>query len=556
MPPGAASPASEAERAPAAASARYRVAAAGELQHSLAQDPQAQPVRKREIEAQVRFALHEEVVRTREGEVAAYPGDAILTGVAGEQWPVPKAAFARHYRAALGTTPGADGRYRSVALPVLARRMPAAFEVLMGDGRSTLHGRPGDWLVDYRDGQLGVVGAEIFAATYDGAAAAPEAAAPSSQAAPPSEPAASAAAGAGTQRPDSGAPPPHRDRVPLHAVIQRILLAGVSLGPRPAPTVVPPPEPLLPLIERVGATQREFNDRAIESGDRYRSAFWAIYLLSALAVLCAVLPLALGWDDLLHAMHPYAGAWAVFEVVLIGIVAVLYVRGHRKDWQGQWLAARTQAELAWYLPLLAPLVDLDEEGAPGNWYARIYPQVPALQAGDDIGALCARNLELARAKLRGAWADPGFVGDYARWAGNILVQQCEYHRRVARRHRALVHRVHHINTWLFILTAGGALTHLAVHSLWLSLLTIFFPALGASLHGALAQSESYRLAATSERLAGELEADAAKLREALGQGAGANAAGVRAAVREALGRILDEHQDWHMLVRPHHLPLA
>ena len=57
---------------------------------------------------------------------------------------------------------------------------------------------------------------------------------------------------------------------------------------------------------------------------------------------------------------------------------------------------------------------------------------------------------------------------------------------------------------LFGFTALGALLHLVVHSLWLSLVTTFFPALGASLHGALAQSEAYRLGSTSERLAHEL----------------------------------------------------
>lgn len=539
-------PTSADQASSAANPAQFRCGATGEYRRSLAQDPEAQPVRKREIEVKVRFAERDEIVRTREGEVAAVAGDAVLTGSADEQWPVPKAVFARHYRAALGTTPGQDGRYRSNALPMLARRMPEDFEVLLGDGRSRLHGRSGDWLVDYRDGQLGIVAAEIFATTYDGASGSV-----------PTPPAAPTGGAHPADAPGASAPPPRTDGVPLHAIIQRILLAGVSLGPRPAPTVVPPPAALLPLIERVGATQRDINRRAIEFGDRYRSAFWAIYLLSALAVLCAVLPLALGWDDASHAMHPFAGAWAVTEVLLIAVVAVLYVRGHRKDWQGQWLAARTQAELAWYLPLLAPLVDLEQTGAAGNWYARIYAQVPAQQAGDDIGALCERNLELARARLHGAWADPEFVDAYARWAGNIIKQQCQYHQRVARRHRALVHRVHHINTWLFILTAAGALTHLAVHSLWLSLLTIFFPALGASLHGALAQSESYRLAATSERLAAELEADAQSLRLALGEGgAGASVEGVRAAVRGALGRILDEHQDWHMLVRPHHLPLG
>ena len=55
------------------------------------------------------------------------------------------------------------------------------------------------------------------------------------------------------------------------------------------------------------------------------------------------------------------------------------------------------------------------------------------------------------------------------------------------------------------MTAVGALAHLIVHSRWLSLITTVFPALAASLHGALAQSETYRLHATSERVALELQ---------------------------------------------------
>jgi hypothetical protein len=39
--------------------------------------------------------------------------------------------------------------------------------VLLADGVSRLNGRPGDWLVDYGDGSLGVVSPAIFAVTYD-----------------------------------------------------------------------------------------------------------------------------------------------------------------------------------------------------------------------------------------------------------------------------------------------------------------------------------------------------------------------------------------------------
>jgi hypothetical protein len=114
---------------------------------------------------------------------------------------------------------------------------------------------------------------------------------------------------------------------------------------------------------------------------------------------------------------------------------------------------------------------------------------------------------------------------------------------------------------LFGLTAVAALAHLLLHTLWLSLITTFFPALGASLHGALAQSEAYRLSVTSERLVRELQLSVERIEAALAgaaQGAGhmAGAALVKASIGDALALILEEHQDWQMLVRPHHLPLA
>ena len=114
-----------------------------------------------------------------------------------------------------------------------------------------------------------------------------------------------------------------------------------------------------------------------------------------------------------------------------------------------------------------------------------------------------------------------------------------------------------MNSALFGLTALGALLHLVIHTLWLSLITTFFPALGASLHGALAQSEAYRLGTTSERLGRELQSAMARIRSALDQAGSANdVRAIKAAIEAAIALILEEHQDWHLLVRPHTLPLA
>jgi hypothetical protein len=114
-----------------------------------------------------------------------------------------------------------------------------------------------------------------------------------------------------------------------------------------------------------------------------------------------------------------------------------------------------------------------------------------------------------------------------------------------------------VNIGLFGLTALGALLHLVLHTVWLSVITTFFPALGASLHGALAQSESYRLGTTSERLEVELQRAISGIRATLEQqDAWPLPAPIQDSIRAAIELILEEHQDWHMLVRPHHLPLA
>ena len=343
----------------------------------------------------------------------------------------------------------------------------------------------------------------------------------------------------------------------LHQIIQRVLLIGVRLNyPRPSPTPIPP-ERLVPFIDAIAPEHEKFNERAVLFGHRYRSGFWAIYLLSAIAVLFAVLPLALGWDDRRHVLHPYLGLWAVAEVFIIGSVSAIYWLGHRHDWQGQWLRARTTAELTRYLPLIAPLLDFTRQETTLNWYERVFDPGQHLRSGDDVALICSKHEPLARTLLDGAWSDPRFISGYALWTVGILEAQTHYHHRVAIRQHALLHRVHSVNSGLFGLTALGALLHLAMHTFWLSIITTFFPALGASLHGALAQSEAYRLGATSERLAIELQRAVKSIQSTLDpKDPLRSAAAIKESIQAAIELILEEHQDWHMLVRPHHLPLA
>jgi hypothetical protein len=334
----------------------------------------------------------------------------------------------------------------------------------------------------------------------------------------------------------------------LHQIIQRLLLLGTHWEPLQPARLSNPPQRLEPVITAIETEHRRFDQRAVRFGNRYHSGFWAIYLLSALAVLCAVLPLALGWD---------ARAWAVGEVIIIGTVSAIYWWGHRRDWQGAWLRARTTAELTWYLPLLTPLLDFSKPADEANWYVRAFDPGQQLRTVDDFAALCARIEPLAREQVANAWADTAFVASYAQWALDILELQRRQHHEIAATQHALLHRVRSINASLFGLTALAAILYLVIHALWLTLVTALFPALGASLHGALAQSEAYRLGTTSERLTRELEGASRNIQTAVtGRTTGDDAIALKAAIEAALALILEEHPDWGLFVRPHRLPRA
>lgn len=134
---------------------------------ALSADPRHVRARKFERQVQVQFAPERCTVQTPEGLVHAQAGDAILTGIAGERWRVSRVHFGDKYRPVPPTRSGEAGTYLSLPNRILALQMAAPFEVLLADGQSRLAGKPGDWLVDYGDGSLGVVSPAIFSTTYE-----------------------------------------------------------------------------------------------------------------------------------------------------------------------------------------------------------------------------------------------------------------------------------------------------------------------------------------------------------------------------------------------------
>jgi hypothetical protein len=132
----------------------------------LAADPDALRVSKNPFPVQVEFAAGDGVCETLEGAVRYRAGDAILTGIKGERWPVKRGTFLSTYEPAPPTRAGESGTYRKAPAVTYARRVDRACDVPVNWQDSSLHARPGDWLLQYADGSYCVVQDDIFRASY------------------------------------------------------------------------------------------------------------------------------------------------------------------------------------------------------------------------------------------------------------------------------------------------------------------------------------------------------------------------------------------------------
>lgn len=128
-------------------------------------DPQAAAYVKHET-VQVRFATAAGELISREGPNRYAAGDAIVTGSTGDRWSVSRARFEARYQPVPPTAAGGDGTYVNRPIPVLARPMPTAFRMARSAGGDLLHGKAGDWLLQYAPGDYGVVEQGRFAQVY------------------------------------------------------------------------------------------------------------------------------------------------------------------------------------------------------------------------------------------------------------------------------------------------------------------------------------------------------------------------------------------------------
>ncbi len=235
----------------------------------------------------------------------------------------------------------------------------------------------------------------------------------------------------------------------------------------------------------------------------YRSAFLANYLLGGVAVLCALLPLALGWSGREHPLHRFEPAFVVAELGVILAILLNATIGIRGRWHERWIDYRLLAEYLRQIRFLGPLGrnpllsspparqrSDDLRGTWAYWYARAVAREAGLPSGRlDAAALAAHAADLQ-----------AFVGG-----------QLSYHERTARILGAVNRRLWRAGLALFGGTFAACAAHLAVHSPWLTLVSAVLPAFGAAFAGIRGQGEFEVIVRRSEAAAAGLERIAREL---------------------------------------------
>ncbi len=241
--------------------------------------------------------------------------------------------------------------------------------------------------------------------------------------------------------------------------------------------------------------------------DAHRSAFISSYLLAALAVLTALLPLALG----LGQNYFVEIASGLSELGILALILRLRYRAHRFHWRERWTDYRLLAELIRELRFLVPLGG----GKP-------LPRIPAHLAvyGDPARTwmywhvrAIAREIGIPEARVT-----PDYMRDCVNFLGRVVGDeqsgQRGFHIVSERRSRILGERLHLWVRELLLLTVVGVVLRLSLGPLSLATpvpiqllngvllsASAVLPALGAALEGINNQGEFIRVAKRSAAMA-------------------------------------------------------
>lgn len=112
------------------------------------------------------FAAAVGELQSREGPNRYERGDALVTGSNGDVWSVTRVRFDARYELISSDPTPSGASYRNKPLPVLARQIAEVFTMRRRAGGDMLHGKNGDWLIQYAPGDYGIVDQQKFERLY------------------------------------------------------------------------------------------------------------------------------------------------------------------------------------------------------------------------------------------------------------------------------------------------------------------------------------------------------------------------------------------------------
>ena len=115
---------------------------------------------KKPFELQFSIATSFQTIDTLEGAVIARPGDAIITGIKGEQYPIDGNKFSMTYDIL------EPGICRKKQIIVEAIEMQEPFSVPVSWANQLITGKAGDFKLIYGPNNFGIVDRAIFFETY------------------------------------------------------------------------------------------------------------------------------------------------------------------------------------------------------------------------------------------------------------------------------------------------------------------------------------------------------------------------------------------------------
>jgi len=278
--------------------------------------------------------------------------------------------------------------------------------------------------------------------------------------------------------------------------------------------------------------------RAVHLAQVYRSSYVFIFMLGALAVACALLPV-------LGNTEPFS---SLLELVLIGTATVIVVIGSWRAWHRRWLDYRQLAEQLRALRFLAlagsniarfRVEHADAEGVAGHSWTDWY----------------------LRATVREIDMPHGFAdGNYAMAIRRALVEgesasQVGFHKENAERQKSMEHWLDRLGLGLFAATAAILIGYLEAEfgrghvSHWVSQLVTFFsallPSFGAALFAIRVQGDFDESARLSQEMVTRLKT----LQSDIPAEKGTSFVFMSRAVEEAAAALTADLSDWRLLYR-------